>query len=218
MGNYLRGAWQRLPARTFRPRFVSRGRPTPLGYLQEKGYSALIKIAFQCMTLMCDGLSALSPEHLRLCISTLGQFGRQADTNIALTAAEILFWGVSDAIQAKRREADHEPAHSAPWMHLLLEILCLCADARPEVRMGAIQTFRTLQPYGATLSLDTWGECVWKVTFSIRGVPSAPRRCAVSSVRSRVLRPPCRLLKASGRLWWRFGKRRGLSARRWAQW
>jgi hypothetical protein len=27
---------------------------------------------------MCDALAALSPEHLRLCISTLGQFGRQA--------------------------------------------------------------------------------------------------------------------------------------------
>src|SRR5260221_8378315 len=136
------------------------------------------------MTLMCDVLSAPSPEHLRLCIRTLGQFGRQADTNIALTAAESLFWGVSDAIQAKRREADHEPAYSALWMHLLLEILRLCADALPEVRMGAIQTlFRTLQPYGATLSLDTWGECVWKVTFRTRGVPSAPRRCAVSSVR-----------------------------------
>ena len=146
----------------------SRGRPPPLGYLQERGYSALIKIAFQCMTLMCDALAVLSPEHLRLCISTLGQFGRQADTNIALTAAESLFWGVSDAIQAKRREADHEPAYSALWMHLLLEILRLCADARPEVRMGAIQTlFRTLQLYGATLSLETWDECVWKVTFPL---------------------------------------------------
>ena len=90
-----------------------RPRPPPLGYLQEKGYSSLIKIAFQCMTLMCDALAALSPEHLRLCISTLGQFGRQADTNIALTAAESLFWGVSDAIQAKRREATQEPAYSA---------------------------------------------------------------------------------------------------------
>jgi hypothetical protein len=146
-----------------------RGRPPPLGYLQEKGYSSLIKIAFQCMTLMCDALAALSPEHLRLCISTLGQFGRQADTNIALTAAESLFWGVSDAIQAKRREAAEEPAYSALWMHLLLEILGLCADARPEVRMGAIQTlFRTLQLYGATLSLETWDECVWKVTRCTR--------------------------------------------------
>ncbi|KAI9452204.1 hypothetical protein F5148DRAFT_1237059 [Russula earlei] len=150
------------------PPEVPRARPPPLGYLQEKGYSALIKIAFQCMTLMCDALSALSPDHLRLCISTLGQFGRQADTNIALTAAESLFWGVSDAIQAKRREADHEPEYSALWMHLLLEILRLCADARPDVRLGAIQTlFRTLQLYGATLSLDTWDECIWKVTFPL---------------------------------------------------
>jgi hypothetical protein len=30
-----------------------RRRPTPLGYLQERGHSALIKLAFQCMTLMC---------------------------------------------------------------------------------------------------------------------------------------------------------------------
>ena len=29
--------------------------------------------------------------HLRLCISTLGQFGQQVDTTIALTAAENLF-------------------------------------------------------------------------------------------------------------------------------
>jgi len=70
----------------------SRVRPPPLagGYLQEKGYSALIEIAFKCMPLMCGGLAALSPEHLRLSISMLGQFGRQADMNIALTAVESL--------------------------------------------------------------------------------------------------------------------------------
>ena len=167
LGSVCRPAHSDLPSQ-LAPSSPGRGRPPPLGYLQERGYSALIKIAFQCMTLMCDALAALSPEHLRLCISTLGQFGRQADTNIALTAAESLFWGVSDAIQTKRREADHEPQYSALWMHLLLEILRLCADARPEVRMGAIQTlFRTLQLYGATLSLDTWDECVWKVTFPL---------------------------------------------------
>jgi C-terminal region of Mon2 protein len=161
-----------------------RMRPPPLTHLQEKGYSVLIKIAFQCMTLMCDSLSVLSPDHLRLCITTLGQFGRQADTNIALTAAESLFWGVSDAIQAKRREADHEPAYSALWMHLLLEILRLCDDGRPEVRLGAIQTlFRILQLYGATLSLDTWDECIWKVTFPLPDMLS-PR------VGRNVLTPP----------------------------
>ena len=110
----------------------------------------------------------MSPQHLRLCISTLGQFGRQADTNIALTAAESLLWGVSDSIQAKRRDEDKEPEYNALWMFLLLEVLGLCTDARPEVRVGAIQTlFRTLQLYGATLSLETWNECIWKVTFPL---------------------------------------------------
>lgn len=145
-----------------------RAKPLPLGYVNEKGYATLIKIAFQSLTLVCDSLSVLSPEHLRMCISTLGHFGRQADTNIALTAAESLFWGVSDSIQAKRKDAEKEPEYSALWMFLLLEILRLCTDARPEVRMGAIQTlFRTLQLYGATLSLETWDECIWKVTFPL---------------------------------------------------
>ncbi|TFY76565.1 hypothetical protein EWM64_g7449 [Hericium alpestre] len=149
---------------------TARPRITPLGLGQpsEKGYTTLIKIAFQSMTLVCDSLSALSPEHLRMCISTLGHFGRQADTNIALTAAESLFWSVSDSIQAKRKDAEKEPEYSELWMFLLLEIQRLCTDVRPEVRMGAIQTlFRTLQLYGATLSADTWDECVWKVTFPL---------------------------------------------------
>lgn len=145
-----------------------RKKPPPLGYANEKGYTALVKIAFQSLTLVCDSLGQLSPEHLRLCISTLGQFGRQADTNIALTAAESLLWGVSDSIQAKRKDIEKEPEYSALWMFLLLEILGLCTDGRPEVRVGAIQTlFRTLQLYGATLSLATWDECMWKVTFPL---------------------------------------------------
>ena len=74
----------------------------------------LIKIAFQCMTLMCDGLAAaLSPEHLRLCTSTLGQFGPQAVAKVALMVPESSFWGVFDAIHAKPREAKHEEVDSA---------------------------------------------------------------------------------------------------------
>lgn len=147
---------------------LAKGRPPPLVYLNEKSYTSLVKIAFQSLTLVCDSLSSLSPEHLRLCISTLGQFGRQADTNIALTAAESLLWGVSDSIQAKRRDDTKEPEYNALWMFLLLEVLGLCTDGRPEVRVGAIQTlFRTLQLYGATLSLETWEECIWKVTFPL---------------------------------------------------
>ncbi|TDL18222.1 hypothetical protein BD410DRAFT_900985 [Rickenella mellea] len=145
-----------------------RGKPLPLGYSNDRGNASLVRIAFQSLTLVCDSLSTLSPEHLRLCISTLGKFGRQRDTNIALTAAGSLLWGVSDSIQAKRRDETQEPAYSALWMFLLLEVLGLCTDSRAEVRVGAIQTlFRTLQLYGATLSLETWDECLWKVTFPL---------------------------------------------------
>ncbi|KAF5319150.1 hypothetical protein D9619_008506 [Psilocybe cf. subviscida] len=147
-----------------------RSKPLPLGLgnPSEKSYSGLVKIAFQSLTLVCDSVSSLSPEHLRMCISTLGQFGHQADTNIALTAAASLLWSVSDAIQSKRKNVDEEPAYSDLWMFLLLEVLGLCTDARAEVRDGAIQTlFRTMQLYGATLSMETWEQCIWKVTFPL---------------------------------------------------
>ena len=164
---------------------TSRPKLPPLGYFNERGYTSLVKIAFQSLTLVCDSLTSLSPEHLCLCIKTLGQFGKQADTNIALTAAASLLWGVSDSIQAKRKDTEKEPEYSALWMFLLEELLGLCTDSRPEVRVGAIQTlFRTLQLYGGTLSLETWHECIWKIAFPLlelltqavrRASPSQPR-------------------------------------------
>ncbi|KAF8968453.1 hypothetical protein BDZ97DRAFT_1902846 [Flammula alnicola] len=154
------------------PSPVARTKPLTLaiglGNPTEKSYSGLVKIAFQSLTLVCDSVSPLSPAHLRLCISTLGQFGHQADTNIALTAAASLLWSVSDAIQSKRKNVDEEPEYSKLWMFLLLEVLGLCTDSRAEVRDGAIQTlFRTMQLYGATLSIETWEQCIWKVTFPL---------------------------------------------------
>ncbi|KIY49646.1 hypothetical protein FISHEDRAFT_40768 [Fistulina hepatica ATCC 64428] len=147
----------------------------------EKSQNALVKIAFQSLTLVCDSVSALSPAHLRLCISTLGQFGRQADTNIALTAAASLLWSVSDAIQTKRKNVQDEPEYSTLWMFLLVELLGLGTDPRPEVRDGAIQTlFRTMQLYGATLSLETWDQCLWKVIFPLLDALTAESRALVT--------------------------------------
>ncbi|KAJ7450009.1 hypothetical protein B0H11DRAFT_2331412 [Mycena galericulata] len=116
----------------------------------------------------CLRLRLLPFAHpVRLCISTLGQFGRQADANIALTAAASLFWSVSYAIQSKRKNTEEEPEYNALWMILLLDVLW-CTDVRLEVRNGAIQTlFRTMQLYGATLSQETWDQCMRKVTFPL---------------------------------------------------
>jgi len=136
--------------------------------VSEKPNTALIKIAFQSLTLVCDTLQSLSTEQLKLCISTLGLFGRQVDTNIALTAAESLLWSVSDSIQLRRKESSSESQYNELWMFLLAELLVLCTDARPEVRGGSIQTvFRTMQLYGLTLSLETWDQCIWEIVFPL---------------------------------------------------
>ncbi|KAG8975493.1 hypothetical protein FRC05_005562 [Tulasnella sp. 425] len=146
----------------------SRLPPLSLTTSVPKGAVILVRIAFQSLTLVCESLDSLTPEQLRLCIRTLGQFGRQQETNIALTAAESLLWGVSDSIQAKRKDVEKEPVYSSLWTFLLLELQGLCNDSRPEVRNGAIQTlFRTLQLYGATLSLETWDDVIWKVVLPL---------------------------------------------------
>ncbi|KAG1875783.1 hypothetical protein F4604DRAFT_1903720 [Suillus subluteus] len=155
------------PTSTLSLQETPRQKPLPLGYVDDRGYTALVKIAFQSLKLICDFVSVLSPEDLRLCITTLGQFGRQADTNIALATAESLFWSVLDSIQAKRKDAEIDPEFSALWM-CLLEVLGLCTDARHEVRVGAIKTlFRAIQLYGATFTLDMWNDCIWKITFPL---------------------------------------------------
>lgn len=134
----------------------------------EKPNLSLIRIAFQSLTLVCESLLSLSADQLKLCISTLGLFGRQTDTNIALTAAESLLWGVSDSIQLRRKDPSLESQYSDLWMFLLSELLVLCTDARPEVRGGSIQTlFRTMQLYGTTLSLETWDQCMWQIAFPL---------------------------------------------------
>ena len=60
------------------PSLAIRTKPIPLGLGNptEKSYNGLVKIAFQLLTLVCDSVSSLSTEHLRLGIGTLGQFGR----------------------------------------------------------------------------------------------------------------------------------------------
>src|SRR5258708_9464387 len=129
---------------------------------------SLLRIAFQSLTLVCDSIDTLSPDNLRLCVTTLGQFGTQTDTNMALTAAESLMWGVSDSIQSKRKDSEKEPIYSNLWMFLLSELLRLCADHRTEVRNGSIQTlFRSLQLYGATLSPEMWTECLDTIIFAL---------------------------------------------------
>ncbi|KAH7877662.1 thaumatin family-domain-containing protein [Lentinula edodes] len=101
-----------------------------LGVPSEKNYTTLIKVAFQSLN--------------------LDNSGGKPITNIALTVAASLLWSVSDAIQAKRKDAEKEPEYSALWMFLLLEVLGLCSDDRPEVG-----------------DVPKHGMSIWKVTFPL---------------------------------------------------
>jgi hypothetical protein len=88
----------------------------------------------------------------------------------------------SKAIQYKRKGVDKEPEYSVLWMFLLLEVLGPCTDARPEVRIGTIQTlFRAMQLCGASLSLETWEECIWKVTIPLLDPIATKTRLGTSS-------------------------------------
>lgn len=153
---------------------LTRPKPLSLGIgappaATERNSGNLIKIAFGSLTLICDSyISHLSPPDLKLCIRTLGLFGKTPDTNIALTAAASLLWSVSDSIQTKRKTKEGEEAFHDIWMFLLLESLGLTTDNRSEVRDGAIQTiFRTMMLYGPTLGEEMWEECIWGVVFPL---------------------------------------------------
>ncbi|KAH7100328.1 hypothetical protein BKA62DRAFT_706688 [Auriculariales sp. MPI-PUGE-AT-0066] len=143
----------------------------------------LVRVAFQSLTLVCDFLPQLSPDNLRLCITTIAHYGRQTDTNIALTSAASLLWTVSDSIQSKRTDPAVEPQYSELWMLLLSELLGLCTDFRREVRGGAISTlFRTLQLYGATLSGEIWHQCLWQIVFPVLENITAAMRSPAAAV------------------------------------
>ena len=73
---------------------------------EHDGLSAPIKSAFQ--RIVRHALAALSLEQLRLRIGTPGQFGWHGENQYCPAVVESLVWGVSDAVQTKRREVDHE--------------------------------------------------------------------------------------------------------------
>ncbi|SCV74793.1 BQ2448_7822 [Microbotryum intermedium] len=131
--------------------------------------SVLVRTSFPSLQLICtDFLGALTTDELRDCIGTLADFGKQKDdVNVALTAGGLL-WGVSDHLQAKRKEGSREVAHGELWAFLLQQLLALCQDSRQEARDGAITTiFRSISLYGATLSKATWDATLWEVVFPL---------------------------------------------------
>ncbi|BGP35773.1 Endocytosis and vacuole integrity protein [Rhodotorula toruloides] len=131
--------------------------------------AVLVRTSFPSLQLICtDFLDALEVAELRDCITTLSEFGKQAeDVNVALTAGGLI-WGVSDHVQAKRKQGDSEAAHGELWMFLLHNLLVLCRDSRQEVRDAAItNVFRSISMYGSTLDDTTWDACCWEIILPL---------------------------------------------------
>ncbi|KAF1981101.1 endosomal peripheral membrane protein-like protein [Aulographum hederae CBS 113979] len=153
----------------------------PRIHLFSKG---LGRISFDCVQLMCsDFLPTIPTASLLVLIDTLFRFSLQEDDlNIALTTTTF-FWKVSDFLQSSlssssfadliedRSETTQLLEHvqtaarassiPALWLYLLLRMISVTADPRPEVRNAAIHTLlRIFDHYGEHLSPSDWELCI----------------------------------------------------------
>lgn len=152
----------------------------------------LVRIAFPCLQLICtDFLAPLPPSCLRDCVLTVGRFGMQEeDLNTSLTAIGML-WNVLDYIQKRldsplndtplnsennlidfhaKFHSESPDSSSLRQLQLLTleQLAFICADPRPEVRNGAIQTlFRTITANGSVLPVPVWNSLIWKILFPL---------------------------------------------------
>ncbi|KAI9139595.1 hypothetical protein BKA69DRAFT_1116837 [Paraphysoderma sedebokerense] len=159
---------------------------TPLQSPTQSKALGLVKVAFPCLQLICtDYLSALDTKTLYQCASTVVSFALQTeDLNISLTSVGLL-WTISDHVQTNKDDliklsasVDNTDSTGRPiaqssaiidlWMELLLQLLTVCSDSRPEVRNGAIQTlFRTITNNANAMTIDLWNSCIWKILFPL---------------------------------------------------
>lgn len=152
--------------------------------------SRLVRSAFSSMQLITSDFLALLPITCLLdLVRSLSNFAAQnQDFNISLTTTT-LFWNVSDFLQTRSghislenilesssekmlceraNEADPLISNSSIWLILLLEIVELTTDDRPEVRNSAIQTLlRILDSYSQQLSPKAWHLCLNRVLFTM---------------------------------------------------
>ncbi|KAH8929287.1 hypothetical protein BT69DRAFT_1345966 [Atractiella rhizophila] len=132
--------------------------------------SVLVRTSFPSLQLICtEFLGVLTVSELKLCVSTLSDFGKQGDdVNVALTAGGLL-WQVADHLQVeKNKSIDDKHGYERLWMFLLHQLGQMCQDSRQEVRDGAMQTlFRTVSMYGGTLNEQSWEECLFDIIFPL---------------------------------------------------
>ncbi|KAF9250093.1 hypothetical protein DTO027I6_291 [Penicillium roqueforti] len=150
----------------------------------------LVRAAYKSLHLVAsDFLSLLPAPCLLSLVNAFSSFTSQTqDFNISLTTTSF-FWNVSDFLQAQIEQisVDHVDAsvseeeiaklahnqdpsvsRNSLWLLLLLRIVDITTDSRPEVRNSAVHTLlRIFDAYGQQLSPEAWRLCLNMVLFKM---------------------------------------------------
>ncbi|CAI7623976.1 unnamed protein product [Penicillium glandicola] len=150
----------------------------------------LVRAAYKSLHLVAsDFLSLLPAPCLLSLVNAFSSFTSQTqDFNISLTTTSF-FWNVSDFLQGQIEQIsvghvdssvseeeiaklahDEDPSVSrnSLWLLLLLRIVDITTDSRPEIRNSAVHTLlRIFDDYGQQLSPNAWGLCLNMVLFKM---------------------------------------------------
>ncbi|CEO60160.1 hypothetical protein PMG11_04799 [Penicillium brasilianum] len=184
----ISGVFQGVPAT---------GSSTQLAMSTERRRSALpggprlVRAAYKSLHLVAsDFLSLLPAPCLLALVNSFSSFASQIqDFNISLSTTSF-FWNVSDFLRGQIEQfsieshvdssvseeeldkltCDQDPSVSrnSLWLLLLLRIVGITTDTRPEIRNSAIHTLlRIFDAYGQQLSPKAWRLCLNRVLFSM---------------------------------------------------
>ncbi|KAJ5324518.1 hypothetical protein N7476_003118 [Penicillium atrosanguineum] len=151
----------------------------------------LVRAAYKSLHLVAsDFLTLLPAPCLLSLVNAFSSFASQTqDFNISLTTTSF-FWNVSDFLHGQIEEfsieshvdaavsdeelanlaRDNDPSVSknSLWLLLLLRIVDIATDSRPEIRNSAIHTLlRIFDAYGQHLSPKAWRLCLNRVLFQM---------------------------------------------------
>ncbi|KAJ5374906.1 hypothetical protein N7517_006912 [Penicillium concentricum] len=150
----------------------------------------LVRAAYKSLHLVAsDFLSLLPAPCLLSLVNAFSSFTSQTqDFNISLTTTSF-FWNVSDFLQGQIEQIsvshvdatvseeelaklahDEDPSVSrnSLWLLLLLRIVDITTDSRPEIRNSAVHTLlRIFDAYGQQLSPEAWRLCLNMVLFKM---------------------------------------------------
>ncbi|KAJ5544887.1 hypothetical protein N7461_007191 [Penicillium sp. DV-2018c] len=150
----------------------------------------LVRAAYKSLHLVAsDFLSLLPASCLWSLVNAFSSFASQSqDFNISLTTTSF-FWNVSDFLQGQieqisidhvdasvseeqlaklARDEDPSVSRNSLWLLLLLRIVYITTDSRPEIRNSAVHTLlRIFDAYGQQLSPKAWRLCLNMILFKM---------------------------------------------------